>query len=325
MSTLEITIALDRYDRHFPFFDGTVKAPAGLRYNVLQVGQTDLLRDGVDRHDRMIHDQAFDVAEFSMSTFLMAIDRGLPLIGIPVFPRRLFSQSCMFVRADSSIAHPRDLVDRRVGLASFQTTLSLLAKGDLKFEYGVEWERIRWLVTTDEKVSFQTKNGVVIDRAAKGTDLGEALGRGEIDALFMPHPPLSIMNGQVAARRLFQFPQAEEERYYKKYGWWPIMHVVAMRPELVAQSPSLPAALMDMFAQAHTICRSYYNDPNWSRVPWARYAYEASSEIFRDPWVNGLSSNKANLEQLIMYSHDQGLIKEPFPAERLFAASTLDT
>ena len=134
MTDLNITIALDRYDRHFPFFDGTVKAPAGLRYQALQVGQGDVLRDGTDRHGEMIHNQRYDVAEFSMSTFLMAVERGVPLIGVPIFPRRLFSQSCMFVRADSDIEKPADLVGKRVGLSSFQTTLSLLAKGDLKFE-----------------------------------------------------------------------------------------------------------------------------------------------------------------------------------------------
>ena len=45
MAEVSFTIALDRYDRHFPFFDGTVKAPAGLRYQALQVGQGDHLRE----------------------------------------------------------------------------------------------------------------------------------------------------------------------------------------------------------------------------------------------------------------------------------------
>jgi 4,5-dihydroxyphthalate decarboxylase len=323
--TLDITIALDRYDRHFPFFDGTVKAPDGIRYRALQVGQSDQLRDGTDRHGQMIHDKAFDVAEFSMSTFLMAIDRGLPLVGIPVFPRRLFSQSCMFVLADSDIEHPRDLIGRRVGLSSFQTTLSLLAKGDLKFEYGVEWEQIKWLLTTDEKVKFDPKPGVVIDRAPKSTDLGELLARGEIDAIFMPHPPHSVMKGHVPTRRLFKDPNGEEERYFKKYGWWPIMHIVAMHPDLVAREPRLPHALMEMFAQAHEINDDYYTDPNWSRLPWIRYAYERSQKVFGNPWVNGFKKNKANLEQFIMYSHDQGLIRERYAAERLFVASTLET
>ena len=158
--TREITIAMDRYDRHFPFFVGTVKAPEGFTYKALQVGQSDGLRDGGSRHEQMIHNGSFDVAEFSMSTFLMAIDRGVPLIGVPIFPRRLFSQSCMFVRADSDIEKPADLIGRRVGLSSFQTTLSLLAKGDLKFEYGVPWEEIHWMVTTGEKVKFDPKDHI---------------------------------------------------------------------------------------------------------------------------------------------------------------------
>ena len=36
---LTLTIALERYDRHFPFFDGTVTLPPGLDLKVLQVGQ----------------------------------------------------------------------------------------------------------------------------------------------------------------------------------------------------------------------------------------------------------------------------------------------
>jgi 4,5-dihydroxyphthalate decarboxylase len=321
----EVTIALDRYDRHFPFFDGTVKAPVGVRYRALQVGQVESLRDGIDRHGQMIHNRAFDVAEFSMSTFLMAIDRGLPIIGIPVFPRRLFSQSCFFVRPDSDIEHPRDLVGRRVGLLSFQTTLSLLAKGDLKFEYGVEWEQIKWLLTTDEKVQYQPKPGVVIDHAPNGTDLGVLLGRGEIDAICVPHPPHSVMKGHVPTRRLFKDSQAEEKRYFDKYGWWPIMHIIAMHRDLVAREPELPHALMEMFAQAHEICDDYYTDPNWSRLPWIRYAYEQSQAAFGNPWVNGFRKNKANLEQFIMYSHDQGLIGERYAAERLFVDTTLDS
>ena len=323
--TREITIAMDRYDRHFPFFDGTVKAPEGFAYRALQVGQSDMLRDGTARHEQMIHNQAFDVAEFSMSTFLMAIDRGVPLIGVPIFPRRLFSQSCMFVRADSDIEKPADLIGRRVGLSSFQTTLSLLAKGDLKFEYGVAWEDIKWLLTTAEKVKFTPKPGVVIDYAPKGTDLGLLLENGEIDAIFMPHPPHSVMKGHVKTRRLFRDTQAEEKRYFDKLGYWPIMHIVAMAPSLAEECPGLPAALMDMFAQAHEINDDYYSDPNWARLPAIRHLYEQSRDAFGDPWKNGFASNRANLERFIQYSHDQGLISERYAPERLFVASTLTT
>ena len=50
-----ISLALDRYDRHLPFFDGTVLLPATLQnLRVYQVGQHGALRDGAHRHERML-------------------------------------------------------------------------------------------------------------------------------------------------------------------------------------------------------------------------------------------------------------------------------
>jgi hypothetical protein len=36
--TTELTIALERYDRHIPFFMNMVEAPAGLTLKALEVG-----------------------------------------------------------------------------------------------------------------------------------------------------------------------------------------------------------------------------------------------------------------------------------------------
>lgn len=323
---LTLTIALERYDRHMPFFDGTVKMAPGLALKALQVGQGGPLRDGADRHERMIHDRAFDVAEFSMSTYLMAKSRGIPLTAVPVFPRRLFSASQMFVHPLSNLWEPKDLRGKKVALSSFQTTLSLLAKGDLKFEYGVPWEEIHWLVTTDEKVPFQPKAGVEIEKLAKGVDLGVLLANREIDAFFMPHPPHSVMSGKTKARRLFAETQQEELRYFHKYGWFPIMHVLAIQEDIVERQPWVAKALMETYASAKAIAESYYEDPNWSRLAWGRHYFEQERDLLPvDPWPIGFKANKANLEQFIKYSHDQGLISERYSPERLFVESTLDT
>ena len=323
---LTLTIALERYDRHMPFFDGTVKVPAGLSLKALQVGQTGPLRDGNDRHERMIHERAFDVAEFSMSTYLMARNRGLPLTAVPVFPRRLFSASQMFVHPLSNLWEPKDLVGKKVALSSFQTTLSLLAKGDLKFEYGVPWEDIHWLVTTEEKVKFEPKAGVRIDKLPKGVDLGHLLAKREIDAFFMPHPPHSVMSGEAKARRLFADTQQEELRYFHKVGWFPIMHVLAIQEDIVARAPWVAKALMEAYASAKDISASYYEDPNWSRLAWGRHYFEHERDLLpTDPWPIGFKTNRANIEQFIKYSHDQGLISERYAPERLFVESTLDT
>ena len=325
MTVNTLSIALDRYDRHMPFFDGTVKLNNGVSIKALQVGQSDILRDGCERHGRMIHGEEFDIAEFSMSSYLMAHERGLSLRAIPIFPRRLFSQSCMFVHPDSDLHEPKDLVGRKVALSSFQTTLSLLAKGDIKFEYGVSWEEIHWLVTTEEKVSFNPKPGVKIDRLKQDVDLGELLTRREIDAFFMPHPPRTVMQGRHKARRLFRDTQAEELQYYRRNGFFPIMHVLVMREELAQREPWLPKALMRMYAEAMTVSEDYFSDPNWSRLAWGRHYFERERDLIGNCWPLGFAANKANLERFILYSHDQGLISERYPAERLFLSSTLDT
>ena len=92
MANLELTMALSHYDRHIPFFDGSVRAE-GVDLKVLQVGQSEPLKHGRDRHERMLQKAEFDICELSLSSYLMARSRALPFTAIPVFPRRLFSLS----------------------------------------------------------------------------------------------------------------------------------------------------------------------------------------------------------------------------------------
>lgn len=324
MPGLHLTMALERYDRHVPFFDGTVRPPAGVRLSILQVGQAGPLRDGGDRHSRMMRGE-FDIAEFSMSTYLMARSRGLPITAVPVFPRRLFSASAMFVRADSDMTSPRDLIGRKVALSSFQTTLSLLAKGDLKFQYETPWEEIHWFVSSSEKVAFTPKPGVRITQVPKGADLGELLRDGEIDAMFMPHPPHSVMSGAVATRRLFPDTQAEELRYFHATGFYPIMHVLAIREDLAQREPWLGRALTETYDEALKIADSYYEDPNWSQLVWGRHEYERQQRLLGHVWRNGFLPNRKNLATFIRYSHDQGLIPEAFEPERLFMPAAIES
>jgi 4,5-dihydroxyphthalate decarboxylase len=324
--TLTLSIAIDRYDRHFPFFDGTVTPPPGMALKVLQVGQTVVLRDGEFRHERMINDKEFDVCEFSLSSYLMARDRGLDLTAVPIFPRRLFSPGLFYVRDDSGIHSPSDLVGRRVGINSFQTTLSVLARGDLKSEYGVPWEEITWCVGNAEKVAFEAKAGVRIENLGAGADPGRALSEGKIDAFIHPHPPHSIADGTGRVRRLFDDAAGEERRYWQRNGYFPIMHVIALRPSLVAAHPEIVTIVMDLFDKAKAISGSYYDDPNWSvMVGGRRYFEEDRAGFGPDPWSNGLRANAANLGRFIDYMLDQRLVSRRLTLDELFASPSNKT
>lgn len=325
MANLRLTLALSHYDRHLPFFDGSVQAE-GVALQVLEVGQSHPLKHGQDRHERMLQKGEFDICELSLSSYLIAKSRGMPFTAIPVFPRRLFSLSQMWVNVNAGIRSPQDLIGKKVGLSTFQTTLSVLAKGDLQAEYNVPWRKLDWYITKEEAVSLKPLEGVNMRLLKPGQKIGAMLEKGEIDALMVPHPPKEALRGGGNIRRLFADAKAEELKYFRKYGYYPIMHVVAFKNQVLAQSPWAAQSVMAAFERAKQACVEFYDDPNWSRFVWGRHLFEEERQAFgADPWPYGIEKNRANLERFIGYSRDQGLMEKKLEVEELFAPDTLNT
>jgi len=329
---MELTMALNRYDRHVPFFNGTVAGPKGMEIKALEVGeamsQRAGQRDGSDRHERMLNDLAFDIAEMSLSSWIIAVVRNpdLPLVGLPIFPRRFFSIGQMYANVDAGIKGPKDLIGRKVGLNSFQTTVSLLAKGDLKFEYGVPWEGIHWICMRPEIIPLDFGSDVRVEVMPEGKDFGMMLCDGELDAMITPQVRPSMLQRPDRYHRVFPDVRAEEVRYFRKYGCFPIMHLMVLKRDLVERFPELPSELLRMFDEAKRLAYGYYDDSNYSLLADARLLFEQQRTDFgEDPWPNGFRSNRKNLEQFIKYSQDQRLILEALPSERLFHPSTHGT
>lgn len=323
MANVKLTMALSHYDRHIPLFDGSVRAE-GVDLQVLEVGQSNPLKHGQDRHERMLQKGEFDICELSLSSYLIAKSRGMPFTAIPVFPRRLFSLSQMWVNANAGIHAPRDLIGKKVGLSTFQTTLSVLAKGDLQAEYDVPWRKIAWYISKDEAVPLKPIEGVNMRLVKPGQKIGAMLEQGEIDALMVPHPPQEALRGGARIRRLFTDPKAEETKYFQKNGYYPIMHLIVFKDDALSKNPSLATGVMGAFDRAKEVCMEYYDDPNWSRFVWGRHLFEEERKVFGgDPWPHGVKKNRANLERFIGYSLDQGLMEKKLDIEELFAESTL--
>ena len=324
MSNLRMTLALDHYDRHIPFMDGTVR-PTGIDLQVLTIGQ-DQARGGGLRHERMLLHREFDACELSLGSYIAAKARGVELTAIPVFPRRLFSQSQMYVNTDAGIREPKDLIGKRVALRLYQTTLSIPAKGDLSWEYGVPLDGPTWVTTTDEPIKFDAPAGVKIERLDPGRKLGDALEAGEVSAFLAPRPPQPYLAGSPSVRRLFEDPKAEEVRYYQANGFYPIMHVIAIKQEIAERDPWVTTSLLSAFEEAKRVWTAYMDDPNWGRLAWGRHHLEEEREVLGDdPWPYGVTANRTNLERFIKYEQEQGLISEPLAVEDLLFETMLGT
>ena len=318
-----LTLAISHYDRHAPLIEGAVTVP-GVPLKVMDVGQTETTRYGSRRHERMLNGEEFDIAEVSLSSYLIAKDQGAAFTAIPIFPRRLFSMSQMWTRRDSGISTPQDLRGKRVGLNTFQTTLSVLAKADLSRAYGVPWREITWVTQRDETRTFKPDPMANLERLPPGENLVDAIMAGGLDAIMIPHPTHSFLqNTQLV--RLIKDPAAEEARYFKKYGYFPIMHVVVFRDEVLNKSPGLAQAVFEAFERSSHMARERWDDPNWSILAWGRQALERQEKVLgNEIWLNGLETNLDNLTWFIEQSYDQGLLGKPIHPSKLFHPSVLD-
>ena len=85
---VHLTLAVGDYESIRALKEGTVK-PDGIELTVL----TDMNSDV--RHWRMLRNREFDVAELSMSNYLMAKSTHLPFTAIPVFLHRRFRRKAL--------------------------------------------------------------------------------------------------------------------------------------------------------------------------------------------------------------------------------------
>lgn len=318
MTKPRITLALNTYDRHEPLLEGPPEHP-DFELAVIEVNQSSPGRYGSDRHERFLSTFEFDACELSLSSYLVAVDRGLPVRAIPVFPRRLFSQSQMYKNMASGIEGPNGLEGKRVGLRSYQTTLSVLAKGDLEHVYGIPWKSITWVTAREEAIDVALPADVKIESVEGVAQIDAALVSGDIAAYFGPTPPLSFVQGNPKVGRLFADSRAEEERYLREEGYFPIMHVLALKQELAERYPQLPTALFEIYEQSRQLARQRWSDPNWSLLIWGRHELERQTAMCGfDPWQNGLDPNRKNLERFVTYSYEQGLTRRRLAPEELF-------
>jgi 4,5-dihydroxyphthalate decarboxylase len=125
---------------------------------------------------------------------------------------------------------------------------------------------------------------------------------------------------------LFRDSRAEELRYFRKYGFFPVMHLMVAKRELIERHPQLGRNLMAMFEEAKRIAYQYYDDSDYSLIVWSRNAYEEQRRTLgNDVWVNGFRANRKNLSQFLEDAHDQRLTKTLLQPETLFHPSLLET
>ena len=98
----------------------------------------------------MVREQAFDLAELAIVTYLMAKGFGKPMVLLPDVVVARGQHGYALYNAKRGTLTPSDLNGKRVGIRSFTTTTGAWLRGILANDYGVDLDSIDWVAFEDE-------------------------------------------------------------------------------------------------------------------------------------------------------------------------------
>jgi 4,5-dihydroxyphthalate decarboxylase len=278
-----------------------------------------------ERHWRMARKAEFDVCEANVGAYFMERDRSAELTAIPVFLHRRFRHGFLFVNADAGIRAPKDLIGRKVGGTNFQPASNIWMRGILEEEYGLPHRQVTWVVERSEDVAFTPPQDLRIEMIAPGKRLDVMLAAGEIPAMLSPELPRLFLEGDKRIVRLFPDYKEIELAYFRRTGIFPIMHVTTIRQEIVDKYPWVATNLVKAFEAAKQIAYRRIANPRMVPIAWVRSALEEQEAVLGpDPWAYGLTpANRKNLETVMRYTFEQGMIGKTMPLDALFADTDL--
>jgi 4,5-dihydroxyphthalate decarboxylase len=189
----------------------------------------------------MVREQAFDVSEMAIVTYLMAKSFGKPMVLLPNVVLARFQHAYALYHARSGELTPSDLNGKRVGIRSFTTTTGAWLRGILAEDHGVDLDSIDWVTFEDAHVAEYRDT---TKRAPPGKQIIQMLIDGELDAVLgeqSDHPDLKLF---------FPDRSKEEFSWFARNGVVPINHMVVVRQDLCERHPEAVVEVHRMLREA---------------------------------------------------------------------------
>jgi 4,5-dihydroxyphthalate decarboxylase len=326
MAKLSLSVAIGDYDRTRALIEGIV-AMDGVDPTYMALGPEEIFF-------RAFRATEFDICELSLSSYSLKTAQGNnPYIAVPAFVSRAFRHTSVYVRTDR-VKQPADLKGRKVGVGEYQLTANVWARAFLDDDYGVKPGDIHWIrggveePGRLEKLAITLPAGVRLDDAPQRVSLSALLESGEIDGIIAPRRPSVAQKGHPHIGWLFPDPAAVAKDYFKRTGYFPIMHVVGIRRELAAQHPWLPGAVLKAFARAKQIAVEKLADTAATKVtlPFVEEAIaDARALMGHDFWSYGVEENRKVLDYFLGQHHAQGLSARRVSVDEMFHPATYET
>lgn len=278
---------------------------------------------------RMVRDLEYDICEIAPTTYLIARAYGVPIKALPVFFVRRFHHDGLVVRPEAGIQTPKDLEGKNFGVRAYSVTTGVWKRGLLQNEYGVDIDKVNWWVDDEEHVSA-LKLPSNVRHVPKGSSLVQMMAEGKLDAACTGDAGVGRAGkpGEAAdwnagganletLRELFDDPARLDREVYAVDGVYPIHGTLAIKESVLEAHPDLAANLFDAFKQAKAPYLAALKDGTATGKQVDKDLRHMDI-VGGDPLPYGIEANRASIDALIRYGHQQGLIPKLCSAEDMF-------
>jgi 4,5-dihydroxyphthalate decarboxylase len=271
-------IAIGTYDHTKALKDGSVSNP-GLSFDFVEVAPITRAFRG------MAANQAYDIAEMALATYMLARVYDKPIVGLPIVLVRSNLLPGLVTAEGSPITDPKELNGKTLGIRSYTQTSGVWVRGILQDGFGVDLGSLKW--TTFEGAHLdEYQDPPSVTRAPENANMADMVKSGELAAA------IGVPAGD-GLRSLVPNAAAAEAEWASRSGVRTVNHILTVKQELVDANPQLPAELTALFQQAR--------GSNGASVP-----------------PIGVEPNRKAFETLARYCHEQGVTPRQMTMEELF-------
>ena len=270
----------------------------------------------VDGFRRMVRGLEFDISEMAITTYICAKAHGKRMTALPIFLVRAFHHGAIVVNTKAGIRTPKDLEGKRVGVnRGYTVTTGGWARSVLQDEYGVDLSKITWVLSGDEHVAEYRPPANVVPMD-KGKKMSEMLVNGELAAAIgvdVDHPDVKPL-----------IPDALDAglNALRSRGHYPINHLMVIKDEVLAAHPALAADVFNAFAESKRVYLQRLKAGQIEKPTAIDAMHLRVMEITGDPLPYGIEPNRRELEAIVQYSVEQGILSRPFVVDELFPPNT---
>ena len=267
-------------------------------------------------HGRVADGDAADINEYNGGHYVVQKAHGREdITAIPVFLHRRFRHGFIYVN-QSKASKPSDLVGKRIGSYSIGAAANYWMRAYLE-EAGVPHRSCTWVVDHHDEATQNAPKDLKIELAPKGRKVEDMLLEGEIEGMISPSVTRMIGEKDPRVGRLWPNYREVELAYFKRTGFFPIMHVTTIPTKIVEKHPWVVESLTLAFEEAKQLAYQRLVNPRNVPLAFFRTYWEEERELLGDdPWEYGMSAlNQRNYDALVGYVHDQ-VLTGPRPALR---------